>query len=372
MKVEAARLLPFELAFRAPVVTAGSALERRGGTLLRLETDDGAVGWGEASPLASFGTESNAQCSSALERIAAALPGREVEACESWLSEVSEETPVAYAAVECALLDLMACARNQSQSQLLRGVSDGSRPKEVSIPLNALLLGDRLEDLVANAMARKEEGFGTFKLKVAAGGIDRDVMRVSAVRDALGSEAKIRLDANQGWSEDEASAAIERLAPFDLEYLEQPVVASDLGALARLREKSPVPIAADEAAVSEASARAVIEAGAADIIVIKPSAAGGARASLRIALAAKEKAIRVVVTSLLDSVIATTSAAHVAAVLCDDAEMPACGLATGDLFVRDLAVGPSIRRGSLVLPASVGLGVAPDPSQLGPPGGGRR
>jgi len=364
VKIRGAAIIPFELVLGRPVVTSGASQRVRCGQLLRLETDSGSVGWGEASPLESFGTESPAHCSAAMHGLVAELPGREIADRGAWLPDLAAESPMTFAAAECAILDLVAQSRGLPLWQLLSGLDASSENVTPSVGISALVLGESTSQLIESAEGLRADGYETFKLKVAAREVSEDVARVAALRKVLGSGPRIRLDANQGWSEAVAMTALASLAPFDIEFVEQPVLATDLAGLGRLRCKSPIPLAADEAAVSEGAARAVIEAYAADLIVIKPSAAGGLAASLRIAAAAHARQLRVIVTTLLDSAIATAAAAHVATAIRSRHEMPDCGLATGDLFVCDLASGIETRGGVLVLPATSGLGVAPDPEWL--------
>jgi len=269
------------------------------------------------------------------------------------------DAPVARAALDCALHDLAAKARDLPLARLLRG---GAGDELCSaVPVNALVVGDTPAEVAASGGAALEAGHHTLKLKVAARALDDDVARVAALRDAVGADSRLRLDANGGWSEELARQALARFAPFDIELLEQPVAAGDLDALARLRGESAIALAADESAVVEAQALEVVARRAADVVVVKPSAAGGLAAAGRVAAAAHAAGLGVVVTSLLDGAIAVAAALHFAASIRPDDPAPrACGLATGMLFDRDLAQLPQLRAGALPLPAGPGLGVAPD------------
>jgi O-succinylbenzoate synthase len=163
-----------------------------------------------------------------------------------------------------------------------------------------------------------------------------DVARVSATRAFLGPMGRIRIDANGGWNVDEAERAAHALAPFDLEYLEQPC--ATVPELAELRARLhdwQLPIAADESVRKAADPLLVAREGAADILVLKAQPLGGATAALRIA---EEAGLPVVVSSALETSVGISMGAHLAAAL-PELEFD-CGLATVGLFEYDVAVEP--------------------------------
>jgi L-alanine-DL-glutamate epimerase-like enolase superfamily enzyme len=177
------------------------------------------------------------------------------------------------------------------------------------------------------------------------------------VRDAVGSEATIRLDANGGWKEREAEEAIARLAPYRIELLEQPVEARDLSGLARLSAGSAIPIAADEALAGGYAFDEIFSRDAASVLVLKPAVLGGLRASQRVAARARRAGWGVVVTSALDSAVGLAATLQLAAAL--PGPHLAAGLATGALLDQDLAMAPLPKGGTLGVPDGPGIGVAP-------------
>jgi L-alanine-DL-glutamate epimerase-like enolase superfamily enzyme len=168
---------------------------------------------------------------------------------------------------------------------------------------------------------------------------------------------RIRLDANGGWKEREAEQAIARLAPYRIELLEQPVEARDLGGLARLSAGSAIPIAVDEGLAGGHAIDEIFAREAASVVVLKPAALGGLRASQRIAVRARAAGWGVVVTSALDSAVGLAAALQLAAAL--PGPHLAAGLATGALLEQDLAEAPTPTDGALCLPDGPGIGVAP-------------
>lgn len=180
-------------------------------------------------------------------------------------------------------------------------------------------------------------GCTTAKVKVAEAGqsLDQDQARLEAVRDALGHPGAIRVDANGGWSVEEAVHAIGLLerAAGGLEYVEQPTASVE--DLAAVRRRVRVPIAADESIRRAADPYRVRELEAADIAVLKVQPLGGVRACLRIA---EDIGMPVVVSSALESSVGLAAGVALAAAL---PELPyACGLATAQLLSEDLVVDP--------------------------------
>jgi hypothetical protein len=157
-------------------------------------------------------------------------------------------------------------------------------------------------DRVAEVLARFD-GCTTAKVKVAerGQGIDDDVDRVAAVRDVMGADARIRVDANGGWDESSAADALARLAAYDLEYAEQPCATVE--ELARLRKTLArngidVPIAADESIRKAEDPVRVARLGAADLVVVKVAPLGGVEAALEVVAAC---GLSAVVSSALDT-----------------------------------------------------------------------
>ena len=356
MKIARAELTRVGLRLRVPIATARGLIDSREGTVLALTAESGLVGYGEALPLAGFSEESPDRAAETLSGLARVLIGREVEELDALLDLVEElapEAPAARAAVDVALFDLAARAQGIGVAAML---ALPGRPR-ARIEVNALVYDERPEIVAREASAAIVEGYRTVKLKVGALALELDEARVAAVRDAVGSEARIRLDANGGWKEREAEEAIARLAPYRIELLEQPVEARDLGGLARLSARSPIPVAADEALAGGYAVDEIFARNAASVLVLKPAMLGGLRASQRIAARARAAGWGVVVTSALDSAVGLAAALQLAAAL--PGPHLAAGLATGALLDWDLAKAPTPSRGTLSVPDESGIGVAP-------------
>ncbi|QAY72277.1 O-succinylbenzoate synthase [Agromyces protaetiae] len=192
-------------------------------------------------------------------------------------------------------------------------------------------------DSVAAVLARFP-GCRTAKVKVAGAGttLQQDVARVRAVREALGPEGRVRLDANGGWNVDEAEHAIHAMCEFDLEYVEQPcATVFELAEIGIRTKYLGIPIAADESVRRAADPLFVAEAGAADLLVIKAQPLGGVHRALSIIDAA---GLPVNVSSALDTSIGLAMGAHLAAAV-PSLEYD-CGLGTASLLAADVTGSP--------------------------------
>ena len=360
MKVTGLSWTSFRLPLRAPFQTAAGEMNHREGLVLRLATDAGVVGLGEASPHPAAGPRAAREIDEAVERLAPRLVGAEV----GCLDEMASEAPPALAcALDTASCDAMAKGGDVSVAQLLGGRA------RTSVSVNAIIAAAGENEAASQAQAAHEAGFACVKLKVGtASSLEEECRRVAAVRRALGTSVRLRIDANGAWGVEQAIATIMALEEYDLELVEQPVHPGDLEGMARVRRAVGTPIAADEDVTGLDAARRVLEAGAAQLLVVKLMVVGGLRPARQIAELASAAGVAVVVTTTIDAGVGTAAALHLAATLPEGG--PACGLATGSLFVDDLVVRPlSASEGRMELPEGPGLGVALDGAKLARYGG---
>lgn len=232
------------------------------------------------------------------------------------------------------------------------------QPVRQSIPVNATLPAvppDRVPEILA-----RFPGTTTVKVKVAEQGqtLADDLDRVAAVRDVLGADGLIRVDANGGWAVDQARQSLRRLSAYGLDYAEQPcATVEELADLRRrlARDGTDVRVAADESIRRAEDPLRVRDLEAADIIVVKVSPLGGVRAALRVV---EECGLPAVVSSALDTSVGIAGGVALAAALPD---LPyACGLGTVALLEGDVTTASLLpRRGELTVRR-----VTPDPALL--------
>lgn len=337
------RWRPFRLPMRHRFEAAHGALDDREGVLVQVVDADGVTGTGEASPMPSLGHGTAADVLAVLEAHGAAFldPAFEVP-----------DGPGALAlrcALDVARLDLRARQEGCSVAALL-----GEGAPAGWVQANAVLGSGEPRDVAEYALEAWGAGYRVLKLKVGTRDLDADVARVGASREVC-PNAVIRLDANGAWSEAQAIEAIEALSPHRIELLEQPVPAAEVEALARIRERTPMRIAADEAVGDPSTLAQVLELRAADLVVLKPMMLGGLTAAAEVARRAFERGIGAFVTTTFDSSIGTAAALHLAASLPWDA---AHGLGTGEHLAADVTAATMRPTGGrIALPATPGLGV---------------
>lgn len=328
-------VVPYALPFKEPYVTARGSLTRREMVLLRIRDEDGVEGLGEAVPLSLRGGVTIETVVRELEAL-----GPEIE------TEVEEElSPPA----RCAL---MTAGRD------LREKRAGTTAERAPVRCNATLVTGAPAAVAAEAERWAADGFGTFKLKVGAG---EDVAQVRAVREALGPEAKIRLDANASWSLEEATEIFTAVEPLGIELVEQPV--ESIAEAAELARRVGIPLAGDESITSVAEAEESLALSGFPITGIKLSKVGGLEIGDEIA-----GLMRSYVASALDGPVGIAIGRRLAERV--DAgvavsERLAHGLATQRLFAATIVATECELRGDLLHEApGPGLGIVIDENAL--------
>lgn len=365
MKLIKATLTPFVLPFVRPVQTGRGTLLGREGILLAITDSSNVKGWGEAAPMPGFHTESLEESWEALTQFLPALLRKEQGSIQETVQQFHSAFPAAgtaMSAIDTALCDLSSKQQGCSVASLLAGKFQTNITN--SIRVNALLHAQDVRGIIKEAREKCQEGFQTFKIKVGVQSIQQDIARIAAVRETLGEDVKIRLDANEAWSLEEADKVLQSAASLSIEYIEQPLPRADLQGSVRLRKEQIIPLAADEAACSAEDIQNILKHQAADLIILKPAASGGPHLSLRMGELAAQSGIPCITTTLMDGAVGRAMATHVAVALPVFKTPYACGLATGNLLKQDLSDGLKIQDGQISVNHVKGLGVTIDPSQL--------
>ena len=373
-----AKLHPFRLALRSPLVTGGVSIRFRAGFLVSLEAD-GIIGWGETSPLPGWSRNTLLRAEAAL-RLAIAVIDSGGEDAVDVLAGSLDHAPHARAGFAGAWADLQARRAGSTLAAYLAAGSTNAPASPLAVnaltaepepcpqgsvalsasdavAVNALVAAPEPSEVEQAVRDAANTGFRAVKLKVGSTAPAVDVERVRAARAGLGPEAELRLDANGAWDPATALDVLSRVHDCDVAYCEEPVAGVE--AIAAVGRRSPIPVATDESIRSEADAVRALGLGIGTLIV-KPQALGGPDVALSIAARAHESAASVVVTSFLDSAVGLTHALHVAAAV--DAAAPhrrAHGLATAGLLAVDVGEAPPVVAGTMAVPAAEGLGIAP-------------
>ncbi|HEV7769033.1 MAG TPA: mandelate racemase/muconate lactonizing enzyme family protein [Solirubrobacterales bacterium] len=361
MKIASVEVIPYALPFRRPYVTARGRLDQREMVLLRLRSEDGLVGLGEAVPLSLRGGTALIEVVRELEALTG-LPRGDEEGLRA--GAVGLSAP-AKCAVETALLDLRSRRASVGDvSSTLRSSlgSHSATNDDLSngpVACNATLVAGEPAAVAKDALAWAEQGFWTFKLKL---GVGDDVGQVRAVREAVGRAARIRVDANAAWDVETAIRTLRELEQFEIELAEQPV--ASLEEMAAVADGCSIPLAADESVESSGDAERAAAMGACRLTGIKLSKVGGPEEAIAIA-----DVLPAYLSSALDGPVGIAAAAQVAQSLVET-EHPerldlAHGLATQRLFASTIAAAEcELRGGALHPPTGPGLGIEIDEDAL--------
>lgn len=354
MQLEEIDVVPYSLPFREPYVTARGELRERELILVRIR-GEGLEGLGETAALSLRGgagietvaTEIRDRCRPALLE-----GGLDPDRLWSAIARCRNRgaSPPALAAIDIALHDLVGKSRGDPVWRVL-GASEAA-----PVVCNATLPAANPSATRAMTERWSSEGFSTFKLKVGLAG---DVTQVATVRQVLGPDAAIRVDANGAWDVRQARERLDALAHHGIELAEQPV--GTLEQMAELRRRITVRLAADESLISPFDARQARELESCEVAAVKVAKVGGLSVALEIA-----EVLPAFLSSALEGPVGIAAAAHaVQAVRARGGDAGvAHGLATERLFSATIGSGLQSERDRLLVGDGPGLGVEIDEEAL--------
>jgi L-alanine-DL-glutamate epimerase-like enolase superfamily enzyme len=296
-----------------PLIMAGEEVRRADNVLLRVEADNGLVGWGEAASAPTMTGETTASMAAAVHYLMPALIGRAADdiggACIAMDGRMYGNHG-AKAAIEIALHDLVGRATNRPAHALI-----GDKRRSRMAVLSVIGGGD-LEGDLRDAAKKKGDGFTAFKIKVGVDTPESDAERTRRICNILGPGTLISADANQGFDTEQAIAFVRAVAGVGLDFFEQPVAAEDLAGMAAVAAATDIAIGADEGIHSAADIRRHHESKAARGVSLKAIKLGGMRAVVEAARLCDRLGMRVNVSCKTgESSIACAAALHIAAII---------------------------------------------------------
>lgn len=353
MKIKKIEIYTFDIPLIEPFRIAIGTMYAANDVLVKIITDSGLYGLGEACPfppITGETQESNIAAAKAIRDILLDKDPLIIESLIDSIGNIVHSNPSAVAAFDMALYDLLGRAASLPLYQLLGGYRS-SFETDMTTGLNTP------EKMVASVKESLAQGYRQVKIKVGEDP-DLDVKRVAAVREAIGPNIKLRLDANQGWSVTQAISALKRMEPYQIEFCEQPVKDSDIYGLRQVRAQSPVPIMADESLFGPADAIKLIKEEACDYFNIKLMKAGGLLNSLKIAHVAAAANIKCMVGCMLETRLGLTAAAHLVASQKNIVFADLDG--NSEHKIDPIIGGIKVDRGTIYLPDKPGLGCEVD------------
>ncbi len=347
------RAFPIRIPLRDPLRTSRKSYDRIDGVLVRVTSDDGIHGWGEARESPHITGETQSSILGLIRgRLGLALKGVDpfdLADAHSRMDAVVSRNTSARSALDIALHDLAGRIADQPASRLM-----GGSPRGPIASSKAVSVGETAQ-MVADAERFVRAGFETLKIKT---GIDStaELAAISAIRDAVGDRIHLKLDANQGWTLPEATRFLEEAEQYAIQMVEQPLAAHDFKGHAELRRRTTIPVMLDESVHGPRDALRAIESDSVDYVNIKLLKSGGLAPARDVAAICAAAGIACQIGTF-DTSIGSAAAVHLVHAC------PAIRFAEINgptRLERDIATGFAVRSGHAVLQAGPGLGVEVD------------
>src|SRR4051794_20664883 len=315
--------------------------------LIRLETENGLVGWGE-TPQIYLGNQLTGREAEALRPV---LTGLDPTAVMAAYADLSFENTYIQSAVEMAMWDLAGKVHGLPLYRLLGG------PYRKEIELAACMGIQTYERAGEIARLYVEMGFSTLKTK-AGRAPEEDLAMVRGVRDAVGDRLALRIDPNTGYSPSVCEQLAKDLEPYRLQYFEQPMPEDRIDDSAQIRKRTTTPLALNESVTTLARVREILAKEAADFLLPDTYQCGGVWATKLVAEVAASAGVPCVVHCAHDLGPKTAAMLHLAA---STPNFPLANDCTYYGLVDDVITHPfEIRRGRLTVPEAPGLGIEVD------------
>lgn len=353
MKITDIKLGHISVPLKKPFKTALRTVNSVEDIIVKIETDSGNVGYGEAPPTAVITGDTTGSIVVAIEEyIRPQLLGKDIENFEELMLILDKslvKNTSAKAAVDIALYDLY----GQMLKAPLYKIWGGYR-KEIITDIT-ISVNDP-EQMAKDSLEAIALGYDTLKIKV---GKDPsiDIERMKAIRNAVGYDVRLRIDANQGWKPKEAVRILRSMedAGMNLELVEQPVIAHDIEGLKFVTDNVGIPVMADESVFSPKDALKIMQLRAADYINIKLMKTGGLHNALKICSAAEIYGMECMLGCMLEAKVSVTAAVHLAAAKSIITKIDLDGPV---LCSEDPIIGGAVFNNySITLPDKPGLGI---------------
>lgn len=352
-------LFPLSIPLKAPFVTSLGALEAVEGVIVRITTSEGLVGWGECNPFWSINGETQETCLTVGKHLAKALNGHDaadIEGAHRIMDRLIFGNNSIKSAFDIACYDIASQAAGLSLYRFLGGAENRTLITDYTVSLGSK------EKMAADAQVIIGNGFQVIKVKLG-GGAQEDVERILAIRAGIGDEIPLRIDANQGWSPEQAILVLNALGDANIQHCEEPIPRWQFMEMRRVKEASPIPIMADESCCDHNDAKRLIDLGACQRFNIKLGKSGGLFKAKKIIALAEAAGMEVQIGGFLESRLAWTAAAHLA--LTSDA-VRYCDMDTPLMFTVDPVHGGLTygAGGSVTVPSGIGLGATIRPAHV--------
>lgn len=360
LKIEQIELYKLFIPLKEPFVISLGPIHNAESVIVIIRTNEGITGFGECSPFMSINGESADTGMVVGQYFARLLKGKDPLQIEEHIDAMDRlmygNTSIK-SAFDMALYDIA----SQKAGLPLYAFLGGNTHKTI-ITDYTVSIGDPVK-MAEDALKIKEEGYPAIKIKLGKNG-ETDVQRIRAIREAVGNEIPLRIDANQGWGVDEAIATLKALEPYGIQHCEEPIARWNFMQLPWVRQESPIPIMSDESCGDDHDVERLIQLGACDYMNIKLGKSGGIFKALKMVKLAEAARIHLQVGAFMESRLAMTAFAHFS--LCSPA-IEHFDFDTALMFSEDPVSGGIVyeKNGVVKVPEVAGLGATISESWLG-------
>ena len=353
MTIEKIEIYKSPIKLKEPFIISLGAFEYAENVVVVIHTVDGRKGFGECSPFMTINGESMETCFVVAQYLAKVLLGKDpldIENCVAAMDKVIFGNSSIKSAFDIALYDIASQHAELPLYRFLGGENNKKLYTDYTVSIGSP------EKMATDAQKIKNNGFKVIKVKLGSSK-NEDVERIRSIRNAIGNEIPLRIDANQGWDKQTAIATLNELAPYNIQFCEEPIPRWNYMELANIRKQSPIPVLADECCCDHNDAKRLIDMDAVDGFNIKLGKSSGIFKAMKIVKLAENAHLNVQVGGFLESRLAFTASAHLA--LQSDCIFY-CDFDTPLMFVEDPVVnGITYGDGGLVkVPELPGLGAS--------------
>lgn len=357
--IESVEIYQSRIKLIEPFIISLGLFEYAENIIVIIRTDKGIAGFGECSPFMTVHGESMETCFIVGKYIAKILKGKnplKIDECSKAMDMLIYCNSSIKSAFDIALYDIASQNNNQPLFRFLSGRNNKVLITDYTVSLS------EADKMAVAAKKIMNNGFPVIKVKLGESA-EADIERIRIIRETTGNEIPIRIDANQGWTLEEAIRVLNALQPYNIQHCEEPIARGDYSALSKVRRHSPIPVMADESCCDHHDAKRLIDLASCDLFNVKLGKSSGIYKAQKIIQLAENGGIKIQVGGFLESRLGFTASAHLALtsnnIIYYDFDTPL-------MLIEDHVIGGIVygKNGTVTVPETAGLGASIDQKYL--------